>query len=215
MTLNRTTGTGTRNLPPHYVQSHANYTLFYKLTSSSYTCFLIYVDELIILVGSENEISLLKTHLHNQFHIKDFRKLKYFLGIEVSQSSRCIFISQRKYDLDILHEFSQLGTSPSTIPMKHYVSSHDTSAPLIDSSIFRKIIGSLIYLIVTRSNIAFSVCHLSQFLASPTISHYNECIKILKCIKNAPSKGILYKRDASLQLDAYCDGDWADYPITQ
>jgi len=95
-----------------YTQSNADYTLFFKSTESNYTCLLIYVDDIIISGDYEGEISNLKLHLHQQFHIKDLGKLKYFLGIGVSQSSKDIYISQRKYALDILHEFNQLGAAP-------------------------------------------------------------------------------------------------------
>lgn len=104
-----------------FTQSHVDYNLFYKIKNTSYTRQLN-VHDLVILDDDESEISLLKPHLHTQFHIKDLGKLKYFLSIEVSHSTQSIFISQRKYVLDILHKFGQLGTSQSSIPMKHQTS---------------------------------------------------------------------------------------------
>lgn len=92
-----------------YTQSHVGYTLFFKNTESFYTCLLIYVDDLIISCDNETEINILKEHLYKQFYIKDLSKLKYFFGIKVSQSKQGVSISQRKYALDILHEFRKLG----------------------------------------------------------------------------------------------------------
>lgn len=155
-----------------YSQSHANYTLFYKTTSSSYTCLLIYVDDLII-TRNEEEIQILKSHLHTHFHIKGLGKYNYFLGIEISQSTKGIFLSQRKYSLAILLEFSQLGSSPSSIPMKHHPSTSTYNLLLNDHSKFRKLVGKLLYLTITRPDISYYVGYLSQFLAHPTIAHFN------------------------------------------
>jgi len=86
---------------------------------------------------------------------------------------------------------------------------------MLDPTNYRKLIGKLIYLTITRPDISFSVNYLSQFLASPTLTHFRSGIKILKYIKQAPGKGILYRRDAPLQLRAFCDADWADCPVTR
>lgn len=80
--------------------------------------------------------------------------------------------------------------------------------------LIEKLIGKLIYLTITWPNISFDVHHLSQFLHAPKVSHYASA-KVIKYIKGAPSKGILYKRNASLTLHAYCDVDWADCPISR
>lgn len=76
-------------------------------------------------------------------------------------------------------------------------------------------VGKLLYLTITRPDIYYDISHLSQFLSSPTQGHYLARIKLLKNIKKAPSQGILYKRDVPLQLHAFYDADWTDYPISR
>jgi len=177
---------------------------------------LIYVDDIIISGDDTSAITALKQHLHSQFNIKDLGKLKYFLGIEVSQSSKGIYISQRKYALDILHEFNLLGTAPSRLPMSHNPSPTNKDDQLLDDpQKFRRLIGKLLYLTITRSDIAFPVSYLSQFLSAPLQAHFQAGLKILKYIKLAPGKGLLYRRDAPLQLHSYCDADWVDCPVTR
>jgi len=128
-----------------YTQSQADHTMFFQSTSQGYTCILVYVDDLLISGNDESAITRLKEHLHSKFNIKDLGKLKYFLGIEVSQSSQGIYISQRKYAMDILHSFNQLGAAPSKIPISHNVSpelKHDR--PLDDTSKLRRLVGKLL-----------------------------------------------------------------------
>ena len=72
----------------------------------------MYVDEIIIIENDMTSISLLKSFLHGQFHTKDLGMLKYFLGVEVMRSTDGIFLSQRKYVLDILSETGKLAAKP-------------------------------------------------------------------------------------------------------
>ncbi|KAJ0478882.1 putative RNA-directed DNA polymerase [Helianthus annuus] len=87
-----------------YKQSNADHTLFLKRRGDLVTCLIIYVDDIIITGSDEEEIVLLRKNLFKEFEMKDLGGLKYFLGIEVLRSKEGIFISQRKYILDLLAE---------------------------------------------------------------------------------------------------------------
>ena len=68
------------------------------------------------------EREALKKHLSREFEIKDLCELKYFLGIEVSRSSKDIFLSQRKYALDLLSEIVMFTCQPSDTPIEEGLS---------------------------------------------------------------------------------------------
>ena len=85
----------------------------------------MYVDDIVIigndmacissrksLLIKKKNISSRKSFLHGQFHTKDLRMLKYFLGVEVVRSKRIIFLSQRKYVLDLLSKTGKLAAKP-------------------------------------------------------------------------------------------------------
>jgi len=75
----------------------------FSFHSSSNRCiYLVYADDIDITSDDETRIRLLKKHLSQQFHTKDLGPLKYFLSIEVTQSSYRFVINQRKYARDIL-----------------------------------------------------------------------------------------------------------------
>ena len=85
-----------------YRQSNSNHTLFLKKRGELITCLIIYVDDMIITRSDKKEITGLKDKLFKEFEMKDLGRLKYFLGIKVLRSNRDIFISQKKYVLDLL-----------------------------------------------------------------------------------------------------------------
>ena len=85
-----------------YVQYKADYSLFTRRQGKSFTALLIYVDDILIMGNDSSVIDALKRFLNGRFKIKDLGDLKYFLGVEVSRSKKGIFISQRKYALEIL-----------------------------------------------------------------------------------------------------------------
>jgi hypothetical protein len=93
-----------------YKQSQADHTLFIKhSTQGKITALIVYVDDIVLISNDDWELQNLKHSLANEFEIKDLGSLKYFLGIEVARSRHGIFISQRKYILDLLKETGLLG----------------------------------------------------------------------------------------------------------
>jgi len=78
--------------------------VFFHSSSTRYIYFVVYVDDNVIISDDETRVWHLKKPLSQPFHTKDLRPLKYFLGIEVAQSSSSIVINQHKYVVNILTE---------------------------------------------------------------------------------------------------------------
>ncbi|RVW70964.1 Retrovirus-related Pol polyprotein from transposon RE1 [Vitis vinifera] len=99
-------------------RSTADHSVFYHHNSSGQCIYLVvYVDDIVIIGSDQNGIQKLKQHLFTHFQTKDLGKLKYFLGIEIAQSSSGVVLSQRKYALDILEETGMLDCKPVDTPM--------------------------------------------------------------------------------------------------
>lgn len=88
----------------NYTQCQADHTLFVKWRGNSITTLIVYVDVIVVTSNDQVEMTNLKSHLAREFEIKDLGQLRYFFRIEVAHSKRGIFISQRKYTLDLLSE---------------------------------------------------------------------------------------------------------------
>nr|GEV06242.1 putative ribonuclease H-like domain-containing protein [Tanacetum cinerariifolium] len=121
-----------------------------------------------------------------------------------------IFLSQDKYVADILRKFGLVdGKSAST--------SIDTEKPLlkdpagedVDVHTYRSVIGSLMYLTLSRPNIMFAVCACAHFQVTPKASHLHVIKKIFRYLKGKPHLGLWYPKDSPFDLVAYSDSDYA------
>ena len=101
-----------------YRQSNSDHTLFIKQKSGKLTALIVYVDDMVVTGNDSVEMEALKNYLSREFGMKDLGQLKYFLGIEVARSSQSIFMSQRKYILDLLAETGMLDCKPVDTPIK-------------------------------------------------------------------------------------------------
>jgi hypothetical protein len=118
---------------------------------------LLYVDDL-FLTGEENLITDCKKKLVAEFEMKDLGLMHYFLGLEVWQSPEKIFLNQGKYAVEILKRFDMLECKSMNTPMETKLKLLvDTSSELVDATLYRQIIGSLMYLTNTRPDICFVV----------------------------------------------------------
>ncbi|GJS02576.1 ribonuclease H-like domain-containing protein [Tanacetum coccineum] len=200
-----------------FVQSKSDYSLFTESFGGVFIALLVYVDDIIITGNSLPEINKVKQFLKTKFMIKDLGKLKYFLGIEVLDTSNGVCLNQRKYCLELIDEFGLLVGKPSYIPMQPNISltsePSETGPSLENVFEYQKLIGKLIYLTTTRPDIAYTVSCLSQFIHSPLKSHLKTALKVIRYLKGSPDKGInVIKGSASgIDLKAYSDADWARF----
>ncbi|CAM8923966.1 unnamed protein product [Rhodiola kirilowii] len=157
-----------------------------------------------------------KSYINSCFSIKDLDPLKCFLGLEVARSPAGIFINQRKYAMELLEDTGLLGCKPSKLPMdnKHTLGL-STSELMTDPTEYRRLVGRLIYLNVTRPDLSYPVHVLSQFMRSPRTDHYQSALKVLRYVKAAPGQGLFFSANAPLNLTAYCDADWASCSVTR
>lgn len=194
-----------------YQQSQGDHTLFIKHSAAGgVTALIVYVDDIIVTGNDPLEKDSLQKKLAAEFEIKELGKLKYFLGIEVAQSEKGIFISQQKYVLDLLKETGMIDCKPCDTPMepgqKLDINKEEEG---VDKGQYQRLVGKLIYLSHTRPDIAFAVSVISQFMHNPKNSHLQSAYRVLRYLKATPGKGILYRRNGTLKLECYTDADWA------
>ncbi|XP_071738734.1 uncharacterized mitochondrial protein AtMg00810-like [Rutidosis leptorrhynchoides] len=197
-------------------RSAYDHSVFFASSNSGCILLVVYVDDIVITGSDKEGINRLKTFLSTQFQTKDLGPLKYFLGIEVSRNKRGIFLSQRKYCLDVLSDSGLIDAKICEAPMIPNVKlKADDGEELINPEKYRRIVGKLNYLTLTRPDIAFPVSVVSQFLSSPRTSHWNAVTHILKYLKGTPGRGILYQNHGHHTIEGFSDADYNGDPTTK
>ncbi|MFS8003771.1 putative RNA-directed DNA polymerase [Helianthus anomalus] len=209
------------------VGSTYDHSVFFRHHQGRRIILVVYVDDIIVTGDDEDGITKLKQFLQSQFQISDLGRLRYFLGIEVSRSPQGILLCQRKYVLDMLTECGLLGCKPVDSPMLPTRKLLPEDGNLIkDPERYRRLVGKLNYLTVTRPDISFVVSVLSQFMATPCTGHWDAALRVLRYLKTTPGLGILYSdqghcrvgaftEDGDGRISAFSDTDWAGCPISR
>lgn len=193
-----------------FTQVACNHSLFTLKKDSQLMVVIVYVDDILITGTSQDLITQVKLFLHPQFKIKDLGPMKYFLGLELARNSTGIFLNQRKYALDILADTGMSSVKPSVVSIEQNHKLIDNQSPILpdaDIAIYRRLVGRLLYLTITRPDLSYGIHVLSQFISSPRVDHLAAAYKMVKYIKGTIGQGLFCPSDSSLQLQAYSDSD--------
>lgn len=125
-------------------------------------------------------------------------------------------MSQRKYVVNILQDSRLLGARPNKFSMEQNLKLTPTDGVLLsDPTKYRRLVGRLIYLTVTRPDLVYSVRTLSQFMHEPRKPHWDATLRILRYIKSNPGQDLLFSSTNCLTFKAFCDLDWGGYCATR
>ncbi|XP_068655793.1 uncharacterized mitochondrial protein AtMg00810-like [Aristolochia californica] len=199
-----------------FTQSQYDSSLFYHKSAAGMVILLVYVDDILITGTDFGQITKLQQVLHATFHMKDLGQLTYFLGLEVHHQANDIFLNQHKYIQDIITLAGLKDTSSVDTPMEVNVKYRKEEGDLLDDpTLYRRLVGSLIYLTITRPDISYVVHQVSQFMSSSRHLHLAAVRRIIRYLQGSPTRGLFFPTGSSLQLIAYSDADWAGCPDTR
>ncbi|GJT75369.1 retrovirus-related pol polyprotein from transposon TNT 1-94 [Tanacetum coccineum] len=153
-------------------RSAYDHSVFYRSSDVGCILLVVYVDDIVVTGNDKSGIEKLKSFVGTCFQTKDLGSLKYFLGIENVQ---------RAYDtkLKLRTEDGKLLERPEK---------------------YRRVVGKLNYLTITRLDIAFHVSVVSQFMSSPRTLHWDVVAQILRYLKGTPDKDVLIAQDLQLGI---------------
>ncbi|XP_057442142.1 uncharacterized mitochondrial protein AtMg00810-like [Lotus japonicus] len=127
-----------------------------------------------------------------------------------------MFISQSKYAKGLVKKFGlEKSSHKKTLAATHVKLTKDGQGEDVDQSLYRSMIGSLLYLTTSRPDITFAVGVCARYQSAPKASHLLQVKRIIKYINSTSDYGILYTHDTNSSLVGYCDVDWAGDVIEQ
>ncbi|XP_021305110.1 uncharacterized protein LOC110431003, partial [Sorghum bicolor] len=185
-------------------------TLFTKKMNGEIFICQVYVDDIIFGSTNEDFCKEFGDLMSKEFEMSMIGELSFFLGFQVKQMKEGVFISQEKYTQDLLKRFKMMDCKPIKTPMA--LNGHldlDEGGNPIDKTLYRSMIGSLLYLTASRPDIMFSVCMCARYQAMPMESHLIAVKRILRYLKYTPCLGLWYPKGARFQLVGYSDSDYA------
>nr|GEW78009.1 putative ribonuclease H-like domain-containing protein [Tanacetum cinerariifolium] len=131
-------------------------------------------------------------------------ELTFFLGLQVKQKDDEIFISQDKYVADILKKFDFTTVKTASTPMEpNKALIKDAKTEDVDVHLYISMIGSLMYLTTSRSDIIFAIYACARFQVTPKTSHLHAVKRIFRYLKGQPKLGLWYPRDSPFDLEAF------------
>ncbi|KAJ9545288.1 hypothetical protein OSB04_024995 [Centaurea solstitialis] len=176
--------------------------------------FVIYVDD--IIFGSTNPKLCEKFELlmKSEYKMSMMGELTFFLGLQIKQSEKGIFINQGKYVHEMLKKFDLTSCTPMKTPMAPPLSlDKDPKGKPVDVTLYRGMIGSLLYLTASRPDIMYSTCLCARYQAEPKESHLTAVKRIFRYLKGTPNLGLWYSKDSGFDLTASSDSDFAGCKI--
>ena len=128
------------------------------------------MDDLLIIGSSKEEIASLKDAMNHEFSMTNLGLLSQFLGLEIAQSQHGIKVHHSKYDLYFLNKFNMKYFNPSKTPFLSGVKLEEVdSSPMINNTLYRQLIGCLLYLTHTRLDIYYVVSVASRYMDQPPL----------------------------------------------
>nr|GEZ22100.1 retrovirus-related Pol polyprotein from transposon TNT 1-94 [Tanacetum cinerariifolium] len=133
-----------------------------------------------------------KNSMMVEFDMSDLGRMRHFLGVEAIQSVDGILISQRRYAQEVLTRFGMKNSNAVKNPIvQGTLLSKDEAGEEVDNTLYKQLVGSLMYLTVTRCDLMYGMSLISRFIARPKLSHWLAAKRILRYLKGTTDFGAI------------------------
>ena len=193
-----------------FKRGSANTTFFIRKDKNSFVVAQIYVDDIVFGITNDSLAHSFADEMKAMFKMSMVGELTYFLGLQVKQTDLGIYISQAKYARNLVKKFGLDNAAHARTPMTANAKlTNDPSSESVDVTLYRSMIGCLLYLIASRPDIVFSVDVCSRFQSNPKVSHLNAVKRITKYVGGICDYGLFYSNESNLSLAGFSDSNWA------
>ena len=152
----------------------------------------VYVDDIFFGSTKDELTHSFSKLIQTEFKMSMIGELTHFLGLQICQQDSGIFLSQSRYVKNLLKKFGLESISFVRTPMNPYVKLIvDLLGKSVDSSLYRSMIGSLLYLTSSRPDINYNVRVCARYQANPKESHMIALKRIIKHIKTTADFGMV------------------------
>jgi hypothetical protein len=165
-------------LSQNFVRCKSDPNVYMLRTADSFLLLVMYVDDVLITGCPTSTIVAIKRILHDRFLMTNMSPLHFFLGLKISQNASGIKLSQGKYARDLLERFHMTNYKSAPTPFLSRVKLEDGGdISLVDSALYRQVVGSLLYLTHSSPDLSYAVGAVSRFMQEPHELHW-KCIML-------------------------------------
>ncbi|GJS29919.1 retrovirus-related pol polyprotein from transposon TNT 1-94 [Tanacetum coccineum] len=176
----------------------------------------IYVDDIIFASTKPDLCESFSKIMCLKFKMSIMGKLSFFLGLQISQSHRGIFLKQSKYALELLKNYGmETCDLVDTSMVEKSKLDEDPQRKVVDPIRYCRMIGTLMYLTSSRPDLVFVVCMCDRYQTKPTEKHLHAVKRIFRCLKGTINMGLWYSKDSCIALTAFVDVDHAGCQYTR
>ncbi|GKA96759.1 retrovirus-related pol polyprotein from transposon TNT 1-94 [Tanacetum coccineum] len=153
----------------HFSKCAVDPTLFTQHAGNDLLLVQIYVDDIIFASTNTALCNEFANQMTTKFKMSMMGHISFFLGLQISQSPRGIFINQSKYAFEIVKKYGLLTTDSVDTPLVEKSKlDKDLQGKQVDATLYRGMIGSLMYLTSSRPDLIYAVCLCARYQAKPT-----------------------------------------------
>ena len=193
-----------------FTRGKVDQTLFIKRENSKLIVAQVYVDDIIFGSIKDELAHGFSKLMQVKFEMSMIGELTHFLGLQIRQQDSSIFLSQSKYAKNLVKKFDlEPASSIRTFMNPNVKLTIDLLGKSVNPSLYRSMIGSLLYLTASRLDISYSVGVCDRYQTNPKESHMTALKGIIKYVKTTAEFGVWYSKDISDVLAGYFDADWA------
>nr|GEZ02200.1 retrovirus-related Pol polyprotein from transposon TNT 1-94 [Tanacetum cinerariifolium] len=197
-------------LQNHFFKGTTNPTLFIRRFVDDILVVQVYVDDIIFGSRHPRYTQLFSDLMKSRFEMSMMRAMTFFLGLQVNQSPCGIFLNQSNYVLEILKKYRMESCDPigTTMEIKDKLDLDQNRTP-VDATKYRSMIGALMYLTFSRSDIVHATCLCARYQTEPTEKHLKEVKRIFRYLRGTVNTGLWYTKDSGIELTGFSYADYA------
>ncbi|GJS47422.1 retrovirus-related pol polyprotein from transposon TNT 1-94 [Tanacetum coccineum] len=185
-------------------------TLFISRKGKDILLVQIYVDDIIFASTTTELCDKFSEIMCSKFKMSMMGKISFFLGLQISQSPRGIFLNQSKYALESLKKYGMESCDPVDTPMVEKSKlDEDPQGKAVDPTHYRGMVGILLYFTPSQPDLVYVVCMCARYQARPIEKHLHAVKRIFRYLRGTVNRGLWYSKDSAIALTAFADADHA------
>ncbi|GJV92383.1 retrovirus-related pol polyprotein from transposon TNT 1-94, partial [Tanacetum coccineum] len=192
----------------HHSKGVVDLTLFTRKAGNDLLLVQIYVEDIIFASTNTALCNEFANQMTTKFKMSMMGQMSFFLGLQISQSPKGIFLNQSNYAYEIIKKYGLLSSDSVYTPMvEKNKLDEDLQGTPVDAILYRGMIGSLMYLTSSRPDLIYVVCLCARYQAKPTEKHLNVVKLIVQYLKGTINMDLWYSKDTSMSMTTYADAD--------